>query len=292
MMARLSSQSRYCQGTLIRATVACAWLAGFALSSGGCGDIQQANPDAAPSPQEPDASPTCNAALSCPPDSLCDTRSGQCVEVCSPGQSACGAVCVDTADNPNHCGGCGIDCSGNDQLCAEATCTEGKAFEIARAAAVIGSDRDGIRINDNVWPGWRFKVSADQQLFRVTHVGYYGSHTTGSLFAAIVALDGPDDQPDALDLTGDDVVETGVQSNSQGDVDADIVIRVETLLEPGWYAVIFGSNGFGASGGTGRARDGQASVEEHQPPFAINQAQNGFELQTVEARVFIRGFAF
>ena len=292
MTARSSSRARYGQRAHRVLTFGCSWVAALALLCSGCGEIKKASPDASIAPPEPDALPACSGAGACPPDSLCDTASGQCVEVCSPGLSACGDVCVDTANNPNHCGGCRLDCSDADQICDEGACVQGKSLEISRAAAVNDPNRAAILLTDNVWPGWRFEVPADVQLFQVTDVGYQGSYTAGSIFAAIVALDGPTDEPDALDLTGDDVVKTAVSSANPVDGDADIIVRLDTRLEPGWYAVIFGSNAFGASGGDGLVRDGQTTVQGSQLPFAINQEQNRFQLQVIEARLFIRGFAF
>lgn len=43
---------------------------------------------------------------------------------CGEGFTDCSGVCVDTAVDPDHCGGCGIMCAG-DEVCSEGGCTAG-----------------------------------------------------------------------------------------------------------------------------------------------------------------------
>lgn len=42
---------------------------------------------------------------------LCDAATRSCSSGCSAGSTRCGATCVDTLNNPMHCGGCGRACS-------------------------------------------------------------------------------------------------------------------------------------------------------------------------------------
>lgn len=41
---------------------------------------------------------------------------------CQSYEKCCGGVCVDTAVNRNHCGGCGVSCPGETQICAQGVC--------------------------------------------------------------------------------------------------------------------------------------------------------------------------
>jgi len=171
-------------------------------------------------------------------------------------------------------------------------CRLGTPLDVSRTGAVNNPNAAAILLTENVWPGWRFEITTDVAFFRVTDVGYQGAFTSAAIFAAIVALDGPNDQPDALDLSGNDVVATAILNTLPINGDADVVIPLSTTLTPGSYAVIFGSNAFGATGGDGRIRDGQTTVPGSQLPFAIRQDTNTFQLQGIEARMFVRGFAF
>jgi hypothetical protein len=58
----------------------------------------------------------CPAGLDCLPD-------GTCEEGCSGGRTLCGEVCVDTSNDPAHCGGCNHPC-GQDQMCQDGQCQD------------------------------------------------------------------------------------------------------------------------------------------------------------------------
>ena len=61
-----------------------------------------------------------------PCDGGCDESTEVCdagVCTCRPGLSRCGEGCLDLASDPEHCGGCGQACGG-DQRCLEGACTQ------------------------------------------------------------------------------------------------------------------------------------------------------------------------
>jgi hypothetical protein len=56
----------------------------------------------------------------CPGDKLC--VHGGCRDACPVGETACGAACVDTTEDPLNCGGCNIRC-GTGESCVRGDCT-------------------------------------------------------------------------------------------------------------------------------------------------------------------------
>ena len=241
----------------------------------GSSDGSNPNPPDAPASLPPDAPAPPPDALATCPDTL----------------DLCSDECVDLASDPNHCGACSAEC-GEDQACTAGTCVTGTAFEIARATAVRNPDGAGLVVGGNAWPGWRFEVPAEVSSFRVAEVGYYGTYTTGSIFAALVALDGSADDPDSIDLSSDDVVAASAFTSLPVSTDADVVVPLSATLTPGWYAVVFGTDAFGAQGGSGTIRDGQSTVTGSQLAFSLIQSTGELVLQGVTPRLFIRGFAF
>jgi hypothetical protein len=90
--------------------------------------------------------------------------------------------------------------------------------------------------------GVRFQVTSPVQTSAI------GGQFTGSgtLFGAVVALEGPGDFPDTINLSSPDVLGTAVMSPM---APADSSAPLSLTLTPGWYALVFGGGQFGASGG-------------------------------------------
>ncbi|MEK6249569.1 MAG: hypothetical protein N2C12_15410, partial [Planctomycetales bacterium] len=102
----------------------------------------------------------------------------------------------------------------------------------------------GIGVGDFNWPFHRFEVTTSD-----THINTVGGHFSGlgidmDVFAAIVQLSGANDNPDALNLTGTDVLATTLipLTTSPGLYTGDMNLT----LQPGWYALQFGTGAFGA----------------------------------------------
>jgi hypothetical protein len=92
-----------------------------------------------PSPMQPtDASlPDAGAAL--PIDASRPIDAAPPGGLCGAGRTACGDDCVDVRSDPNHCGGCGIACTGAD-ACQLGTCC-GAAEEVCSGRCVdLSSD--------------------------------------------------------------------------------------------------------------------------------------------------------
>jgi hypothetical protein len=102
-----------------------------------------------------------------------------------------------------------------------------------------------------------------------------GGHFVGSLgttfFGAIVALENENDFPDSGDLSTPDVLGSMVTAFSEPS--AEVFGDLELHLDPGWYALVFGSGFFGASG------DGAALLNNpdiDNPTYIGHQPLSGF----------------
>lgn len=102
----------------------------------------------------------------------------------------------------------------------------------------------GSSVSNAVFNGVRFEVS---QAVLVTEIGgHFFSPSGGSFFGAVVALDDEDDLPNSQDLSTQDVIDKallGFPTDS-----AEVFGEFNHVLEPGWYALVFGSGLFEATG--------------------------------------------
>jgi hypothetical protein len=157
----------------------------------------------------------------------------------------------------------------------------------------------GVLVNDGIWVFHRFQVSAPTTL---TSVGGTFSNLSSeplNVFGAIVELSGPGDFPDSLDLSSSDLLATNLVTlaPTPGAGGAAAFQNELTLeLDPGWYALEFGTGAFGASnvsttgvvvGMPGHAVDlapAQFVVSSFQP--GIPALTQGFVGQASTARFF------
>jgi len=114
-----------------------------------------------------------------------------------------------------------------------------------------GSDGQthGYRVDDGSFTGLRFNVRA---AVKTTAIGaHFGVLGGTDIFGAIVALSGPSDLPDSQALSTPDLLGgTRITLSPSGvPVPSHIVSApLELALAPGWYALVFGSGLFGATG--------------------------------------------
>jgi len=104
-----------------------------------------------------------------------------------------------------------------------------------------------INLTVSVYGGVRFQLS---QPVLITQVGgHFVDSSNGTLFGAIVALDDENDFPDSNDLSTPDVLGNAelIFPVPSDEVFGDLKLS----LEPGWYALVFGSGLFGTSGDGG-----------------------------------------
>ena len=104
-------------------------------------------------------------------------------------------------------------------------------------------------ISDAAYAGIRFFLP--EPVLTHSFGGTFGATTSAEpVFGAVIALDGATDFPDTLDLSSPDVLGHGLLTPPSGSA-ADVSIPLVLALEPGWYAILFGSGQFGATGHTG-----------------------------------------
>jgi hypothetical protein len=127
--------------------------------------------------------------------------------------------------------------------------------------------------------GVRFQVTSPVQTSAI------GGQFTGSgtLFGAVVALEGPGDFPDTTNLSSPDVLGTAVMAPT------DSSAPLSLTLTPGWYALVFGGGQFGASGGPAFAPNSNTDVGS--PSFFFWSSGNpGWSNDSIDhARFFLNG---
>jgi hypothetical protein len=105
----------------------------------------------------------------------------------------------------------------------------------------------GVNVNPDVFNGVRFEVSVPVIVSEVG--GHFASPLGGDFFGAIVQLDDPNDFPDSGDLSTPDVL--GVATLVFPAPSAEVFGNLTLPLDPGWYALVFGSGLFGTTGAGG-----------------------------------------
>lgn len=99
-------------------------------------------------------------------------------------------------------------------------------------------------VNQFVFPGVRFQLT--QPVITSQVGGHFVSSSTGTFFGAIVKLDDESDFPNSSDLSTSDVL--GTVNLTFPVPSAEGFGNLALSLDPGWYALVFGSGLFGANG--------------------------------------------
>jgi hypothetical protein len=110
----------------------------------------------------------------------------------------------------------------------------------------------GTNVNSAVYAGVRFQLT---QAVKTTSVGgHFVAPANGTFFGAIVSLDDANDFPDSGDLSTPDVLgATTIEFPSPSN---EVFGNLPLQLDPGWYALVFGSGLFGSTGAGGALRNG------------------------------------
>jgi hypothetical protein len=90
--------------------------------------------------------------------------------------------------------------------------------------------------------GARFQVLAPTL---VDHIGGHLSGISGQIFGAIIPLSGPTDLPSSSTVAPIALAATTFMPPNPSN---DVLVPLSVTLAPGWYALIFGSHEFGATG--------------------------------------------
>lgn len=116
----------------------------------------------------------------------------------------------------------------------------------------LGNTVPGTEVFSSIFPGVRFELT---QPVKTTSVGgHFVADISGTFFGAIVALDDENDFPNSPDLSTPDVL--GVTTLIFSNPSAEVYGNLELNLDPGWYALVFGSGLFGTTGSGGAVRNG------------------------------------
>ena len=124
----------------------------------------------------------------------------------------------------------------------------------------------GLSVNEGVFSGVRFELTELVRTSKVGghFVGPFGDENT--FFGAIVSLTDANDFPDSRDLSTNDVLANTMLTfpESSAEVRGDLRLT----LQPGWYALVFGSGLFGASGRGAAVRN---NLDINNPSYIISQ---------------------
>jgi hypothetical protein len=106
-----------------------------------------------------------------------------------------------------------------------------------------------------VFVGTRFELSSPALTTKIGgHFVGHPENTDNDFFGAVVRIEHESDFPDSGDLSSSDVLGTALlKFPQQSD---EVFGELSITLEPGWYAVVFGSGLFGTTAVGGAVRNG------------------------------------
>jgi hypothetical protein len=178
--------------------------------------------------------------------------------------------------------------------CAAPLAAQPVVYERATLGTTGVTSGGGLAADNMFYAGWRFEVTGGP--VTTTRLGGHFFPGSGNIFGAIVALTGPNDDPDAFDLTGSDVLGTTLVDMEFTGCSCDLSAPISLTLNDGWYMVLFGSGRFGATGfgpgliaqDPGTATPGaQLNVAYRQPTHP--SGQGGPFLQGSVGRLYVEG---
>lgn len=180
-------------------------------------------------------------------------------------------------------------------LAGVAGASAAQTVEFARASlqGTGATSGGGLTTNNLFYTGWRFQVTGGP--YQTREIGGHFQQGTGTVFGALVRLDGPNDSPDAFNLTSSDVIGTTLITLPPfGGGSQEVRGTLNVPLENGWYAILFGSGRFGATSTSGglKAQDSSSAISGAQNNVTYRQPEHpsgqlGPILQGSVARVFL-----
>ena len=173
-------------------------------------------------------------------------------------------------------------------VASDAGLDAGSEMVILESATLGAGASTGSVIRDDRWPGWRFEVTG--RGLEVVGVGWNGHvDDTNRLFVAVVALTGPDDLPDASDLSGSDVIRRSLFVTGPVGVNHEIDVPMDVTLAPGWFAIVVGAGAHFATSAGGLVVDGHEMVPGAQPTFALHPTTGALVPEATGKRFYVRG---
>ena len=122
-----------------------------------------------------------------------------------------------------------------------------------------------------IFTGVRFELSEPAITTQVG--GHLFARSGGTFFGAIVELENENDFPDSNNLSTSDLLGTTIIDVPA--ISAEVFGDLSLTLDPGWYALVFGSGLFGALGDGAAVRNG---VDIGNPSYIAVQSTNWFNL--------------
>lgn len=175
-----------------------------------------------------------------------------------------------------------------------AACAQPVVYQRATLGTTGITSGGGIAVSTDFYTGWRFQVTGGP--VTTSSMGAHLFAGTGSVFGAIVQLTGPNDDPDAFDLTTPDVIATTIIPLSVPGCSCEFSAPITATLTDGWYLAILGAGRFGAtgSGSSYVAQDASTAVAGAQLNVTYRQptspfGQGGPFLQGSVGRIFVNG---
>jgi len=148
--------------------------------------------------------------------------------------------------------GCGFVLITGTQVSAAVIYESGTLGETGVPFSELGGSVPGTNIKDVVFTGVRFELN--QPVITSEVGGHFVAPVSGTFFAAIIALNNGNDFPQSGDLSTPDVLGKTLLTfpTSSAEVFGDLTLS----LEPGRYALVFGSGLFDATTNGGAVRNG------------------------------------
>ncbi len=139
-------------------------------------------------------------------------------------------------------------------------------------------------VSETVFSGVRFHLGQPAVTSQIG--GHFVARDNGSsIFGAVVRLTDENDFPNSFDLTTPDLI--GVATADLPATSTEVFADLNVALNPGWYALVFGSGLFGAQGEGVAIRNG---VDISDQSYIALQPQSG--VPWVDLDSFISGSRF
>jgi hypothetical protein len=155
-------------------------------------------------------------------------------------------------------------------------------FETATSGPTGQTSGSGLSVDSSFFTAVNFEVTSTVVVRSVGGHLIASTQEGETLFGAIVKLTGQYDYPDQPDLSGGDVL--GTTLLGAPDPSDNVAGNLALVLEPGWYALVFGSGQFGATGSGGALLNNTpvAGVV-----YTIRQSDGAIFYQADGARLFV-----
>lgn len=160
-------------------------------------------------------------------------------------------------------------------------------FETRAAGAEPGSAQG---IGEVFYPGHTFRVT---ERTRVTRAGAtLKSFAEASVFVALHRVQMPGGTADVINDST--LVAAGLVTVPGGSVGVDADAALDVVLEPGWYAILFGTGRYGATAGNFNVTLPTVSTPQTPSsygPHTHSAATGALQLSSIESRIFVYGYA-